>query len=290
MRHTISAKFPNSFLFSVICFLMLCPLAVINAQPRSASVNLEGEWQGQTISQANIDGSITNLYRTYTFDGQGKAFLTIIISKGVGVSTTGTPYGDIPLSTASKSVGTYTLNGKSIYIDLPDRKIEATISGNIMKGVLTAKSNNQKEEWLVVKFIPEKKSSNSASNGVDVNDLRKFAVASPIIGIWKYQDGCTSSSFGGVTATSCNRTSTYTYSQDGNVRSIHIINLSLQTADGNWKYTSENESSGVLEEFIDGKLVEKANVKFLGKSQLQYTITFSGSSDIVGKTYIWNKQ
>ena len=125
MRHTISAKFPNSFLFSVICFLMLCPLAVINAQPRSASVNLEGEWQGQTISQANIDGSITNLYRTYTFDGQGKAFLTIIISKGVGVSTTGTPYGDIPLSTASKSVGTYTLNGKSIYIDLPDRKIEA---------------------------------------------------------------------------------------------------------------------------------------------------------------------
>lgn len=35
MRHTISTKLPNSVLFSAICFLMLCPLAVINAQPVS---------------------------------------------------------------------------------------------------------------------------------------------------------------------------------------------------------------------------------------------------------------
>lgn len=285
MRDTISAKFPNSFLFSAICFLLLCPLAVVNAQPRSASINLDGEWQGQTLSQANVDGSITNLYRTYTFDGQGKAFLTTLISKGIGVTTTATPFGSIPLSTASTSVGTYKINGKSISIDLPDRKIEATISGNVMKGVLTAKSNNQKEEWLVEKFIPEKKSSDSTSS-----NKYSASIDSPILGTWKYQDGCTTTGFGGFTATSCNRTSTYIYSQDGNVQSIHIINLSPQTVTGNWKYTAENESSGVLEEFNDGKLVEKGNVKFLGKSQLQYTITFSGSSDIVGKTYIWNKQ
>ena len=91
----------------------------------------------------------------------------------------------------------------------------------------------------------------------------------------------------GFTATSCNRTSTYIYSQDGNVQSIHIINLSPQTVTGNWKYTAEDKSSGVLEEFKDGKLVEKGNVKFLGKSQIQYTVTFSPNSDGIGKRYIW---
>jgi hypothetical protein len=286
MRDTLLAKFPNAFLFSVFCFVMLCPLVVVNAQQNSASSNLEGtEWQGQTISQANIDGSITNLYRIYTFEGQGKVSLTILISKGVGVATAGTPYGNIPYSTASKSVGTYKISGKSIHIDLPDRVIEATMSDNVMRGILTVKSNNQKEEWLVEKFIPAKKSS-------DLFSSNKYSapVDSPIIGTWKYQDGCRTTELFGQTSTNCDRYSTYIYSQDGNVESIHIINLFASTINGNWKYTAADKSSGVLEEFKDDKLVEKGSVKFLGKSQLQYTLTFSVNLDSVGKIYIWNKQ
>lgn len=299
MRDILPAKFPNSFLFLLGCCLTLCSITIANAQLPSASINLEAtEWQGKSISQVNLDGSLTVLSLAYNFEDKGKVTLTILISKGVGVATTGTPFGNIPYATASRLVGTYKINGKSIYMDFPDRAIEATLSGNRMKGVLTAKKNNQKEEWLIEKFIPENKSSNSARNSEQRNynssssSSNKYSapIDSPIIGTWKYQDGCTTTGFGTFTATSCDRTSTYIYSQDGNVQSIHIVKFSLQSTTGNWKYTAENELSGILEEFKGDKLVEKGNIKFLGKSQLQYTITFSVSSDIVGKTYIWNKQ
>lgn len=156
MKNKIIAKLSTFWLFLVICLLMF--VANINslAQNSSISVDLEGtQWQGANISQANVDGSITVLSRTYTFESNGIVSLTIFISKGVGVETIGTPFGDIPYSKHTKTFGTYKVTGKSISIDLPDRKIEAIISGDTMKGTLTAKENDNKEEWLVVKFIPE---------------------------------------------------------------------------------------------------------------------------------------
>lgn len=140
----------------------------------------------------------------------------------------------------------------------------------------------------------------STANSAASNNKYSTFIDSPIIGFWEYEDGCTSSR---LTATSYCRSS-FSYLPNGDVTSYYIISprsepdkivMPQTTTHGNWKYTAVDKSSGVLEEFKDGKLVEKGSVKFLGKSQLQYTVIFSANSDmvgkdIVGKIYIWNKQ
>lgn len=222
--------------------------------------------------------------------------------------------------------GSYEVKGKTVYLDFPTCTIEVNISSGSLKGVVTYKKSKEKQSWILSKPETTQNDSNVEGNYKVLNnnpvlqarcenlkndadpvlqarcvnlksagslrESNKYSapVDSPIIGTWKYQDGCTTKNVYGITSTSCKQTSSITYSQNGSVQSLHVIDVSVQSLVGNWKYTAENESSGVLEEFKDGKLVEKGNVKFLGKSQLQYTITFSANSDIVGRTYIWNKE
>jgi hypothetical protein len=131
--------------------LLFSPFAA-HTQSTSTPFKLEGtQWQGKSISQSNVDGSITVLTTTYTFEKLGKATLLIFISKGIGITTTGTPFGSIPFSSARTLSGTYRFSGNSLYIDFPDRAIEATVSGDGMKGMLTAKANNQRENWIAAK-------------------------------------------------------------------------------------------------------------------------------------------
>lgn len=110
-------------------------------------------------------------------------------------------------------------------------------------------------------------------------DESKFSVSadSPIVGTWKYVKAA--------------RTSTYIYSQNGVVESIHEYFLtSPSKTKGNWKYTPKTASSGVLEEYLGDDLVERGNVKFLSRNQIEYTITFSQNSDSIGKQYTWIRQ
>lgn len=222
--------------------------------------------------------------------------------------------------------GTYAIKGKTVYLDFPACAIEATFFVGLLDGIATYKDSNKKESWILSKLETTQNNSKIEENYKvldndpvlqarcenlksdadpvlqamcvnlkSVGSLResnKYSapVDSPIIGTWKYQDGCTTKNVYGITSTSCKQMSSITYSKDGSVQSLHVIDVSVQSVIGNWKYTAENETSGVLEEFKDGKLVEKGNVRFLGRSQLQYTITFSANSDSIGKTYTWNKQ
>jgi antitoxin component YwqK of YwqJK toxin-antitoxin module len=132
-------------------------------------------------------------------------------------------------------------------------------------------------------------------------DTSKFSVSAenPIIGTWKYVE-CTNNDcteFKGYEAlggkslpATIVRTSTYIYFQNGVVESVHETMLGTSKVKGNWKYTSKNDSSGVLEEFLGSDLVERGNVKFLSRNQLEYTITFSKNTDSIGKQYVWARQ
>ncbi len=124
-------------------------------------------------------------------------------------------------------------------------------------------------------------------------DTSKFSVPadSPIIGAWKYIEyGTRDSLFDGSKSSYVIRTSTYIYSQNGVVESIHQTMMGTSKIKGNWKYTPKNASSGVLEEFLGNDLVERGNVKFLSRNQLEYTITFSQNTDSVGKQSVWTRQ
>jgi hypothetical protein len=139
--------------------LLFSPSAA-HTQSTSTSIKLVGtQWQQKAISQANVDGSLTVLTNTYTFEKQGKVTLLIFISKGVGIATTGTPFGNIPFSSARTLSGTYRFSGNSLYIDFPDRAIEATVSSDGMKGILTTKANNHKGEWIAGKVSGQGSSS-----------------------------------------------------------------------------------------------------------------------------------
>jgi tetratricopeptide (TPR) repeat protein len=149
-----------SFLFlSSLLLLLFIPFPV-HTQNTSNTIELEGtQWKGKPLSQGNIDGSLTVLTTTYTFEKQGKVTLLTVISKGVGMATIGTPFGDIPYATARTLSGTYKTNGNSVYIDFPDRAMDATISGDVMKGVIINKKNNHRSDWIAGRTLNSESSS-----------------------------------------------------------------------------------------------------------------------------------
>lgn len=134
--------------------------------------------------------------------------------------------------------------------------------------------------------------SNSA--GISAGSKYSAPSDSPMLGTWVYVDGCKNLGSGEYPVYSCDRRSSFVYSKNGSVQSIHLVNLlsspTSQVTYENWKYTAEDETTGVLQWFKDDKLIEKGDVKFLEKSRLQYTVTFSNNKDSVGKTYIFTKQ
>lgn len=149
-----------AYLFLASLLLLLFIPFPVRTQNTSTTIKLEGtQWEGKPLSQGNIDGSITVLTTTYTFEKQGKATLLTVISKGIGMATIGTPYGDIPYATARTLSGTYKISGNSVYIDFPDRAIDATISGDVMKGILITKNNNLRSDWIVGRTLNSNGSS-----------------------------------------------------------------------------------------------------------------------------------
>jgi hypothetical protein len=127
----------------------------------------------------------------------------------------------------------------------------------------------------------------------------KFAapVDSPIIGTWKYVEYGTRESprFNGSTIVVEKtpyekRTATFIYSQNGVVESIHYNGFSTSTIKGNWKYIPRDTSSGILEEYQGEELIERGIVKWIGRNQIEYTITFSQNSDVIRNKYIWTRQ
>jgi hypothetical protein len=166
---------------SPIIFL-LCGLGVAAAQTTSTSIRLEGtQWRGRSIYQANIDGSSTALTTTYAFETQGKVTLTIVISRGIGISTIAMPFGSIPYATSLASEGTYEISRRSVHIDLPDRVIDATISVDGMKGMMTTRSNATREEW-VARNSPSETPNSSPSISDNERERRSKAIHSWMAG------------------------------------------------------------------------------------------------------------
>ena len=109
--------------------------------------------------------------RLYDFDKQGKVKSTVLIDKSAGgvltyeYNASSGRYENrqtmtMPTSRSETITGTYEIRGKSIYLDFPDYTVRATIYGDSMKGVLTYKSTNEKEEWIVSKTLRSITSSN----------------------------------------------------------------------------------------------------------------------------------
>ncbi len=135
----------------------------------------------------------------------------------------------------------------------------------------------RKEEYVNGKLIEEKKYSAPSD--------------SPITGVWKYEDYRTFKSVvDGENSKYLYKTSTYIYSSNGVVESIHQNRYEKQTLKGNWKYISKTPTTGVLEEFQGEDLIERGNVKFLSSVQIEYTITYSKNANVIGKKSLWSKQ
>lgn len=114
---------------------------------------------------------------------------------------------------------------------------------------------------------------------------------SPITGTWKYVEyGTYDSPINGNKSSYVKLTSTFIYSQNGVVESIHQRSYQTQKIKGNWKYIPKTASTGILEEYLGDDLIERGNVRFLSRNQIEYTITFSQNSDAIGNQYTWTRQ
>lgn len=307
----ISTDFVKLKMFPFFLLLLfVSAISTLNAEGQSDVPSIDKEYVG-AIMQLPNNG--TNTFH-YFFEKPSKVTLQVIAQTPArreiqmlynGLSGNLEPHMVTipPDFRTMEVVGSYTQKGNKIYMNFPESTVEATIVDDGMEGTVTFKKTNLKERFVIAKASRTNATSSSSSENTSSNLVTKTentylqsnnkystTTDNPLIGTWKYQDGCTTSGFGGFQTTSCNRVSKYIYSQNGNVQSIHIINFSTQTSYGNWKYISTGNTTGILEEYKEDKLIEKGNVKFLNKNQIRYTITYSHLSDLTGKIYIWNKQ
>lgn len=299
MKNIKQARFvESSFLFLVISLLMLFSPCAGKAQNNSTA-NLAGTVWNRTpqVIEFPADGTFATIRRGYTFGRQSnvKEALSVIKSDGQALTYDYDYRTDenrlmtrptMGMNTFEITDGTYEINGKSVYLDFPGYTVTATIYGDSMRGELTFKRTSKKEEWIV-------RRQSSASNEPIVGGKFSAPADSPMIGTWKYVEH---SDNGEVT-----RTSTFIYSQNGVVESIHQVGTDTIKTRNNWKYTATSPESGVLEEFSGDDLVERGNVKFGlrltgGRGQrrfvgtIEYTVTFAQDSKLIGHRSIWIKQ
>ena len=176
MKNIESAKlFRLPFLFLAISLLILSSPSSGNAQTSSSSINLEGtQWVAKPDNIVNVDASVTVVTYTYFFSKQGKVKLIAFATKGTGIG----PDNQLtfPGASSTEVSGTYKVDGKSVYLDFSDETlsatIRATISGNLMKGVITLKGTNEKEDWIVERESSQNNSSSGKSTSGESRENR----------------------------------------------------------------------------------------------------------------------
>lgn len=165
MKSKCSVTLSKGLLFLIGGFLILASPLSGEAQNTSVVSVAGTSWDAGSVLMPTPntgDGSLMTRRRLYDFDKQGKVKSTVLIDKSAG-SILKYEYNALsgryenksemtmPTSTSETISGTYEIKGKSIYLDFPDYTVRATIYSDSMKGVLTYKSTNEKEEWVVSK-------------------------------------------------------------------------------------------------------------------------------------------
>lgn len=317
MMIIISNKISSSFLFLVFTSLLLCTSFFVRAQNRTSVTSLKGfESDSNELAEVYVgpaslllNGGISQPF--YIFKKPSTFILRIVtnipgrnqtrdlFNMGTGRYESRT-VPEPPISTFFDQIGTYRQQGNKIRIFINNETIEAKIVEDGLEGTLTRK-DNVKEGWAAVKGSGNTDINNSISSGNNSaypnqaqTNINKYSASldSPMIGSWKNEEGCsTQIDFLGNNSTTCKRTAVFDLSQDGHFQLLVGGYLIFpETFYGNWRYTPEDKSSGIIEFFDNGKLVEKGSIKFSGKSQFQFTVTFNINSAQIGKTSIWNKK
>ncbi len=122
-------------------------------------------------------------------------------------------------------------------------------------------------------------------------ERKKAEVEQLFIGGWKHLEVAPNSNW-------INKEVIINFSKNGSATSSNRNFTSAITVNWKWLYTPENDSSGVMELFIDNKLVEKASVKWISKNQFEYRITYVnygitqgwGVSNFIGDKFAFNRQ
>ena len=232
------------------------------------NANIGTDYYGRITTNAQLTGlyycTVTDYYRTGEI-----ALVGTVVAGDVSCTRRGTGF--------TSQVIAY-------YKDGTIKRKEPWQSGELNGAVIHYDENGRETkrvEYAKGKLIEEGKFAVSADN--------------PVVGKWQHVEYLNDESGDRVIGSvvippTVMRTSTYIYSQNGVVESIHQNSLGTTSSKGNWKYIPKSDSSGVLEEYQGEDLIERGAVKWLGRSQLQYTITFSQNADFVGKQYVWKRQ
>ncbi len=122
-------------------------------------------------------------------------------------------------------------------------------------------------------------------------EINKFSVSAdnPLIGLWKYQE------FSPISG-KISKLTTANFSTNGvleiTLQDVFINGKSYQntTEKTNWKYISQSNSSGILEQYQGDDLLFRGNVKWISRNQFEYTNTFHTNPNAVGYKLLYTKQ
>jgi hypothetical protein len=209
MKNRMSAKPSKRFLFLALGFSMLFSPLVGEAQNNSA-FNLAGtEWNtGEyEIPTSNDNNSVTTLTHYLVFYKQSKVKDIVIREKSAGRRYTSDyeyvydyvtnpitgqqeykqVYKKVPKTVTTMPSfiqrdyeGTYEMRGKSVFMNFPSFTISATIYSNSLKGVITHKDTNEKEERVFTRTInPNSSSSGARSSSNSSSSSRANKTPSP---------------------------------------------------------------------------------------------------------------
>lgn len=200
---------------------------------------------------------------------------------------TGTP---VQILDTRTEVGTYKQNGGSIQLEFADRRIDATLRGTTMEGAVVSKNSQTRERWLV-----GKKSSSSALGNDTLSSVFRVSADSPLLGTWKHEEYSPAIDIAGSKSRpTISKIVTASFSQDGileiAIQEGFVKNLSFlkRTEKTNWKYLPNTVSSGVLEQY-QGEVISKGNIRWISRTQFEYTVAFHRDSRRVGErqNYTW---